>query len=82
MVISEDVSDEDDAVSTKEVLPQANDPMFPSDPPKVEPMILLSALTRFSTPQTIMLIGYIKHHKFMILVDSGNPHNFIQRFLV
>jgi hypothetical protein len=49
----------------------------PSDPPKVEPVISLNALTRFSTPQTLKLIGYIKHWKVIILVDSGSTHNFI-----
>jgi hypothetical protein len=45
----------------------------------VEPIIFLNALTRFSAPQTLKLIGYIKHRKVIILVDSGNTHNFIHR---
>jgi hypothetical protein len=55
--------------------------MSPSDPPEVEPLISLNALTGFSTPQTLKLIGYIKHKKFIILVDNGNTHNFIHHFL-
>jgi hypothetical protein len=47
------------------------------DPPEVEPVISLNAFTRFSTPQTLKLIGYIKHQKVIILVDSGNTNNFI-----
>jgi len=49
----------------------------PSDPLKVEPIISLNALTGFSTPQTLKLIGYIKHQKVIILVESGSTHNFI-----
>jgi hypothetical protein len=79
MAISEDVSDEDVDVSPVEELPQADDPTPPSDPPEVEPLISLNALTGFSAPQTLKLIGYIKHRKVIILVDSGNTHNFIHR---
>jgi hypothetical protein len=50
-----------------------------SDAPEVEPIISLNALTRFSSPQTLNLIGYIKHWKVIILIDSGNTHNFIHR---
>jgi hypothetical protein len=49
----------------------------PSEPPKVELVISLNALTGFSTPQTLKLIVYIKHQKVIILIDSGNTHNFI-----
>jgi hypothetical protein len=49
----------------------------PLDPPKVELIISLNALTGFSAPQTLKLIGYIKHRKVIILVDSGSTHNFI-----
>jgi hypothetical protein len=31
----------------------------------------------FFAPQTLELIGYIKHMKFIILVDSGSTLNFI-----
>jgi hypothetical protein len=51
----------------------------PSDPLEVEPIISLNDLTGFSTPQTLKLIGYIKHRKIIILVDSGSTHNFIHR---
>jgi hypothetical protein len=44
-------------------------------------MILLNSLNGFSSPQTIKLIGYIKHQKFIILIDSGNTHNFIHCFI-
>jgi hypothetical protein len=42
-------------------------------------VISLHALTGFSAPQTLKLIGYIKNRKFIILVDSGSTHNFIHR---
>jgi hypothetical protein len=77
MAISEDISEEDvetplmfESLETTDITP-------PSDPPEVESVISLNALTGFSAPQTLKLIGYIKHRKVIILVDSGNTHNFI-----
>jgi hypothetical protein len=77
MAIYEDVSYEDVEVSPKSALSPTDDITFPYDPPEFEPLILLHALTSFSTPQTLKLIGYIKHRKVIILVDSGSTHNFI-----
>jgi hypothetical protein len=59
--------------------PQSTDITPPSHPPKVEPVISLNALIGFSAPQTLKLISYIKNQKVIILVDSGNTHNFIHR---
>jgi hypothetical protein len=53
----------------------------PSDPPKVEKVISLNALIGFSAPEILKLIGYIKHQKFIILVDSGRTHNFIHHHI-
>jgi hypothetical protein len=53
----------------------------PSDPLEVEPVISMNSLTGFSTPQTLKIIGYIKHRKVIILVDSGRTHNFIHRHI-
>jgi hypothetical protein len=53
----------------------------PSDPLEVEPVISLKALTGFSTPQTLNIIGYIKNWKFIILIDSGSTHNFNHRHI-
>jgi hypothetical protein len=44
-----------------------------------EPLISLHALSGISTPQTLKLMGYIKHRKFIVLVDSGSTHNFIHK---
>jgi 3-dehydroquinate synthetase len=52
-----------------------------SDPPEVGPLISLNSFTGFSAPQTLKLIGYIKHRKFIILVESSNTHNFIHHRL-
>jgi hypothetical protein len=41
----------------------------------------LNALTGFSAPQTLKLIGYIKHQKVIILIDSGSTHNFIHHHI-
>jgi hypothetical protein len=61
--------------------PETIDITPPSDPPEVEPVISLNALIGFSTSQTLKLIGYIKHRKVIILVDSGSTHNFIHRHI-
>jgi hypothetical protein len=44
-----------------------------------EPQISLLALSSFLQPQTLNLIGYIKHHRLIALIDSDNTHNFIHR---
>jgi hypothetical protein len=77
MAISEDISEDNvetplvsESLETTNITP-------PSNLPEGEPVISLNALTGFSTPQTLKLIGYIKHRKITILVDSGSTHNFI-----
>jgi hypothetical protein len=77
MAISEDISKEYEETPSVSESPKSTDITPPSDPPEVEPVISLNALTSFSTPQTLKLIGYIKHRKVIILVDSGSTHNFI-----
>ena len=77
MAISGDISKEDVETPLVSESPETTDITPPSDPPKVESIISLNALTRFSTPQTLKLIGYIKHWMVIILVDSGSTHNFI-----
>jgi hypothetical protein len=79
MAISEDISEEDVETPLVPESPKITDITPPSDPPEVEPIISLNALTGFSAPQTLKLIGYIKHQKVIILVDSGRTHNFIHR---
>jgi hypothetical protein len=49
------------------------------DPPEVELTISMNSPTGFSPPQTLKIIGYIKHQKVIILIDSGRTHNFIHR---
>jgi hypothetical protein len=77
VAISKDVSDEEVEFSPKEEIPKTNDPTMPSDPLEVEQLISLNAITCFSAPQTLKLIGYTKQRKVIILVDNGNTHNFI-----
>jgi hypothetical protein len=81
MAISEEISEEDEETPSMSESPESTDITPPSDPPEVEPVISLNALTSFSTPQTLKLIGYIKHRKVIILVDSGSTHNFIHRHI-
>jgi hypothetical protein len=63
MAISEDVSEEEVMFPLWKSYPNQVDLTSPSDPPEVEPMISLNSLTSFSSPQTLKLIGYIKHRK-------------------
>jgi hypothetical protein len=77
MAISEDISEEDVETPLVSESPEITD----ITPPEVEPVISLNALTGFSAPQTLKLISYIKHHKVIILVDSGSTHNFIHRHI-
>jgi hypothetical protein len=77
MAISEDVLEDDVEAPPMAESPEPTDMTPPSDPPEVEPVISLNSLTGFSAPQTLKLIGYIKHRKVIILVDSGSTHNFI-----
>jgi hypothetical protein len=77
MAISEDISEKDVETPLMSEPPEPTDITPPSDPPKVEPVISLNSLTGFSSPQTLKLIGYIKHRKVIILVDNGSTHNFI-----
>jgi hypothetical protein len=77
MDIYEDISEEDIETPFVTKSPKTPDITPPSDPLEVEPVISLNALTGFSTPQILKIISYIKHRKFIILVDSGRTDNFI-----
>jgi hypothetical protein len=79
MAIFEEILEEDEENPSMSESLESTDITPPSDPPKVEPIISLNSLTGFSAPQTLKIIGYIKHQKVIILVDSGNIHNFIHR---
>jgi hypothetical protein len=81
MAISKDVSKEDVEAPLVSVSLEPTDITPPSYPPEVESIISLNSLTGFSTPQTLKLIGFIKHRKVIILVDSGSTHNFIHRHI-
>jgi hypothetical protein len=61
MGISEDILEEDVDTPLVPESPEITDINPPSDPPEVEPIISLNSLTGFSAPQTLKLIGYIKH---------------------
>jgi hypothetical protein len=79
VAISEDVVEEDMAIPLVEEPSLLDDTQELVDPPKVDPLISLHALTSLSVTQTLKIIGYIKNHKVIILVDNGCTHNFIHR---
>ena len=43
----------------------------------MSPTISCNALAGITTPQTLKLEGHIKNKKVIVLIDSGNTHNFI-----
>jgi hypothetical protein len=57
MAILEDISEDDVETPLVSESPDTTDITPPLDPPKVEPVISLYALTTFSAPQTLKLIG-------------------------
>jgi hypothetical protein len=81
MAIPEDILEEDVETPLVSESHETTNITPPTNPAKVELVISLNALTNFSTLQTLKLIGYIKHGKVIILVDSGSTHNFIHRML-
>jgi hypothetical protein len=79
MAIPEDILEEDVETPLVSESLESTDITPPSNLPEVELVISLNALIGFSAPQTLKIIGYIKHQKVIILVDSGSTHNFIHR---
>eukprot|EP00253_Pinus_taeda_P031725 PITA_31725 len=47
-----------------------------------EPVISLHAVTGISSPQTLKIRGFIKHHPVLVLIDNGSTHNFIHQKVV
>ena len=44
-----------------------------------EVIISRHSLLGISSPHSLKIKGYIKHHLLIVLIDSGNTHNFINR---
>jgi hypothetical protein len=71
MAMNEDASKDEAVVSPVDELPSPSDLTPPFDPPEVELVISLNALTGFSSPHKLKLIGYITNQKVVILMDNG-----------
>jgi hypothetical protein len=61
MPISKDFSEDNVKAPPVVKSPKPIDMIPPFDPPEVELVISMNTLTGFSAPQTLKLIGYIKH---------------------
>ena len=46
-----------------------------------QPIISCHALSGFSAPQTLKVVGFLKKKKVTVLIDSGSTHNFINKKL-
>ena len=46
-----------------------------------QPIISCHALSGFTTPQTLKVVGFLKKQKVIVLIDSGSTHNFINKIL-
>ena len=46
-----------------------------------QPIISCHALSGFSVPQTLKVVGFLKKQKVTVLIDSGSTHNFINKKL-
>lgn len=42
------------------------------------PQISLNAMAGTPTLETFQLLGFLRHHQVIILVDESSTHNFIQ----
>jgi hypothetical protein len=74
-----------DEVSPKEISEEESE-QTPPIPDIVDPansqeeaIISLHAISGIQTLQTLKIKGYIKYHQLVVLIDSGNTHNFINR---
>jgi hypothetical protein len=41
------------------------------------PEISLSAITGTPSPKTMRIVGFIRFHRVIVLIDSGSTHNFV-----
>ena len=46
-----------------------------------QPIISCHALSSFSAPQTLKVVGFLKKQKVIVLIDSSSTHNFINKKL-
>lgn len=53
-------------------------PLSPSLPTKPNLQLSLHAMSEMPAPETFRVYGVICHHRFIILVDGDNTHNFAQ----
>lgn len=75
--IVEDLDQEDPSKAEATENPSLElDTVEPTTSPN-EAIISLHALSGISTPKTLKIKGYIKHHQLVMLIDNVNTHNFI-----
>jgi hypothetical protein len=81
MAILEEFSDDEVEAIPQDSLPPPIEYIPLYDSQDVEPQISLHTFTRILAPQTLKLIGYIKHRKIIILIEICSTHNFIHRWV-
>lgn len=75
------ITDEDMDLTLPPIHFDTEIPVQPSSPPlPIKPNLQLSlyAMPEMSAPETFCVYDVICHHKFTILVDGDNTHNFAQ----
>lgn len=72
MDILGDISNDEAKVVPLKALHTTTKDIPPLNPQGVEPQTFSHALTCISTHQTLKLIGYIKHQKFIVLIDNSS----------
>jgi hypothetical protein len=74
LFLIEEIEEMVDKLQEVEVEPDPGD-FFLEDFPEIS----LHAIIGNPTPKTIRIVGMIKNHKIIILIDSGSTHNFLDQ---
>jgi hypothetical protein len=78
-----------DDITPEETLEDEDVDLTPATTERIEPkvhqyeaIISLHALSSISSPHTLKIQGYIKHHKVVVLIDTSSTHNLFKEQLI